>query len=138
VDNSVILKSFLDEEYSSDVDELIDMNLKRDVTLLAPSILIYEFLNVIARVYPSFDDVGLAYNKFRSLNLSLIEPNDVVLMEASGYLFKNKNISYSDAVYHAFAKDMDATFLTADKKYYDEMKKEGNIEYLGNLGGKSA
>jgi predicted nucleic acid-binding protein len=133
IDNSVLIKGFILEEYSQIVYELIDMNLKREMTLLAPSLLLYEFFNIISRAYESFDGVGYAYNKFKTLNLSLVDPDDTVLMEASDRMFKNRGISYYDSVYHSLAKNMDATFLTADKKYYDEMKKEGNIEYLGNL-----
>ncbi|MDD3862191.1 MAG: type II toxin-antitoxin system VapC family toxin [Candidatus Gracilibacteria bacterium] len=133
VDNSVLIKGFIVEEYSQIVYELLDMNLKREVTLLAPTILIYEFFNIISRAYQSFDGIGYAYEKLKNLNLSLIDPSDEILMYASDYLFKNKKISYYDAVYHSLAKEMNATFLTADKKYYDQMKKEGNVEWLGNL-----
>jgi len=133
IDNSVLLKSFVQEEFSELVDDIIDMNLRRETTFLAPSILIYEFLNVIPRIYASFDDASNAFNRMRKLNLSIMEPDDEVLINAAKILFENPTASYYDAVYHALADDTSAIFLTADKKYYDLMKKQGNVEYLGNL-----
>lgn len=133
LDNSVLLKAFMEEEFSEVVDELVDMSLKRDVTFLAPSVLVYEFFNIIARAYSKDLDIKKAFRKFKMLNIGLVDLEDEILLEVADMVQKNMTISFYDASYHALAKDMDAVFLTADKRYYDSMKKKGNVEYLGNL-----
>jgi len=43
---------------------------------------------------------------------------------------KYPHISFYDAFYHALAMEKGGVFITADKKYYQTVKKEGNILLL--------
>jgi len=45
---------------------------------------------------------------------------------------KYTKISFYDAAYHALALNTGGTFITADKKYYEKTKSEGNIMLLKN------
>ena len=41
--------------------------------------------------------------------------------------------TFSDSMYHAIAITEDALFITADKRYYEKIRRLGNIELLRNL-----
>jgi len=127
IDSSVLLKVFLGEEGREYVKELLRMSENNELTLIAPSLIVFEFLNTVARK-SSFDDAILAYKMFSGFKISIIEPNGKYVCYAIGEVCTNPKISYYDASYHALAKDFDGVFLTADKKYYELMKKEGDVE----------
>jgi len=40
---------------------------------------------------------------------------------------KYPKISYYDAAFHILAKELNAIFITADRKYYNQVKDEGFI-----------
>ncbi|MFH1218701.1 MAG: type II toxin-antitoxin system VapC family toxin [Candidatus Peregrinibacteria bacterium] len=128
MDNSVLLKAFYNEEGAEQVRKLLNMSIKKECTLLAPALLEFEFLNSISKSYNNFTDVDKAYNKFKKLDIGMINPTDKYVMEAILDVYNVSQISYYDASYHALARDLDAVFLTADKKYYDLMKKKGHVE----------
>jgi predicted nucleic acid-binding protein len=127
VDASVLLKFFLGEDDADIVKELLQMCMKGEMALFATSLVVFEVLNTIARSYSDPDDACRAYKEFGKLNIGLIDPSDKYVEQAIHDVSENKNISYYDASYHALARDMDAVFLTADKKYYNAMKKRGGM-----------
>jgi predicted nucleic acid-binding protein len=127
VDASVLLKFFLGEEGGVVVGELLQMNMKGEVSLFATSLILFEVLNAVSRSYTNSSDACIAYSKFKELNIGFIDPDDKYVEQAIDDVFENKKLSYYDASYHALARDMDAVFLTADKRYYDAMKKRGRI-----------
>lgn len=130
IDNSLLIKLFLKEEGRESVKELLKMALKRDLSLFATPLLIFEFLNVLSKSLKDSKKVQLAYNQFKKFNISLIEPTEKTMQMAIEYSCSNQSISYYDASYSALAQDLEATFLTADKKYYELMKHRGNIALL--------
>ena len=129
MDASVLIKPFLMEEGYEQINELIAMHLDHELTILATPLLVFEFLNVISRAVEK-DKVKSAYLEFKGLGIGIIKPDDKFVYNAIEKVSSNHKISYYDASYHALAKDMDGVFLTADKKYYELMKKEGNVELI--------
>lgn len=127
LDTSVLSKIFLEEEGSVVVAELMRMRMLGDVTILATPLIVYEFLNVLSKNLQDSSEVRFAYNKFKDFGIGLIDPGDRYMEEAIKDSCENQTISYYDASYHALAWDMDAVFLTADRKYYDAMKKKGRV-----------
>ena len=129
IDTSVLLKSFFtEEEGSAFVDELFDMHMRKELTLMATPLVVFEFMNVLSKSSNDFEFVKNAFIKFRKLGLALIELDDYYAISAAKNACDNKNVSYYDASYYALAKDMDAVFLTADRKFYEQMKGATNIQ----------
>ena len=127
VDASVLSKIFLEEDGREEVYSLMEMKMSGEVTVLATPLLVYELLNVLSKTFKDFDKVQSAYEKFKKFGISLIDPDDKFVGDATKDACENRAISYYDASYHALARDMDAVFLTADEKYYDAMKSKGGI-----------
>lgn len=46
---------------------------------------------------------------------------------------KYPRVSFYDASYHALAIAYDGLFVTADRKYYEMTRKEGNVTLLEDL-----
>lgn len=130
VDASVILKAFLKEEWNDRIEMLLNMSMRHELTLLSTPLIVFEFLNIISRK-STIDEAMLAYAKFKKFNISIIEPDDKFICHAVSEVCADHKLSYYDASYHALAKDFDAVFLTADKKYYDMMKAKGRVELVG-------
>lgn len=128
IDNSIILKAFLNEKGCEEVRKLFQMAFQKELTLLAPTLITFEFLNAISKSYSSMDDVLTAYKQFKKIDIGIIDPDEKNVNKALMYIFNEPKISYYDASYHALAKDFDAVFLTADEKFYNLMKRKGNVE----------
>lgn len=129
IDNSVMLKPFLKEESGELIEELFKMHMAKELTLMAPRLIEYEFLNVLARSVIE-ENVHSILETFRLIQLAYFDLDPSSVDEAVEKVCKNPKLSYYDAAYHALAKSMGATFLTADERYYEIMKCEGNIALL--------
>jgi len=127
VDASVLSKIFLEEKGKEEVYSLMEMKMKGEVTVLATPLLVYELLNVLSKTFKDFEKVQSVYERFKEFQISLIDPDDKFVSEATKDSCENNTVSYYDASYHALARDMDCVFITADEKYYDAMKKKGRI-----------
>jgi len=132
IDSSIILKYFLDAEYDEQVSELIKLHKNLELTLIAPPLLKYEVLNVLSKKHHDFEGVKEAYNKFESIGIILYQPTRKYENLAIKYATENPKISYYDASYHTLAKEFDTTFITADQKYYEQAKSQGNIELFNS------
>jgi len=127
IDNSVLMKAFLDEEGSGKVREILRLAYTKQITLMAPTLIVFEFLNALCKAVGDYEEVKKAYAQFKKLQIGLMDPDENYIF---GFLEDvcGKGISYYDASYHALAKSFDAVFLTADKAYYKIMKNKGNVE----------
>lgn len=130
IDNSVLIKFFVQEEGRQLAIELLKMAAKRELSLFAPPLLKFELLNVLSNIIKNSKEVHKAYLKFKKLNISLIEPSEESTKQAIEDSCNDKDITYYDASYSALADDLEATFITADRKYYELMKHRGNIALL--------
>lgn len=127
IDASILLKLCLREEGYEFVAELIEMQKQKEMTILVTPLLIFEVLNVLAKITKDPDEANEAFKLISSAGFGTINPDEKFMQEAIKAACGNKQVSYYDASYHALAKDFDCMFLTADKQYYDAMKKEGNV-----------
>lgn len=122
LDASVLLKIFFEEDNSEEVEKLFKMARKKELTIIVPPLIRFEILNVLAKNVKNSEKIVEAFEVLKKLNLMTMEPRAKFELEALKSASANKNITFYDASYHALAKDFDATFITADKKYY------GNID----------
>lgn len=127
IDTSVLSKIFLDEEGADRLKALMKIRMLGEMTIFATPLIVYEFLNVLARAFNDPLKVKKAYERFKEFEIGLIDPGDVFVDSAIRDICGDKSLTYYDASYHALARDVGAVFLTADKKYYDAMKGKGNI-----------
>ena len=128
LDASILLKVFFKEEGSKEIEKLFKMAKKKQLTIITPSLIKFEVLNSLAKNIKDLTEVTERVKKFQRLDLMIMEPENKSTMEALKEATLKKNVTYYDASYHALAKDFDATFITADKKYFDSVENKENIE----------
>lgn len=133
IDSSVLIKVFRNEKESDFVAEIIKMADKKETSILAPSLLHYEFSNVITRSNHKIEEVNESLKSFKKMGIGILPLDDSAISKAIKYCCEDPKISFYDAAYHAMAKDMNAIFLTADEKYYNSAKKRGNIKLLSKI-----
>lgn len=129
LDASVILKWFLDDENEQKEAFALREKLEsEDYEVLVPSHCMTELCNTLCRKNPSN-----ALDVFSVLKI--LEFKDCLLtLPLASIAFrltrKYPKISFYDAFYHAIALQNKIPFVTADKKYYETVKKEGAILLL--------
>lgn len=133
IDTSVLLKAVLVEEYSEIVKEIIALHRDMELTLLATPLIFFEFLNALSKRLKDKNLVDSTLKKFFKMKIGVIDAKYGYLWKGIRYACENKQVSFYDSSYHALAMDMDGIFLTADEKYYNLMKNEGNILLLSDL-----
>lgn len=132
VDNSVILKPLLREEGAEIVEKMFLLKDKFELSILVPDIFRYEFFNKVTREYDA-QIAQVAWNNLTERQVSII-PLEYDIITASNKLMKKySKISFYDAAYHALAKVYRVDFITADKKYYQLTKAEGDVKLLEEL-----
>lgn len=129
IDNSIIIKFIQQESGSNKVKELIKSARKITVSLMAPQIFTFEFFNIANRLVPPEQATKL-FNYLLESQFSIIPLNNFGLDQANKIMILSNQISFYDAAYHILAFQMNATLITADKKYYNLTKKIGRIKLL--------
>ncbi len=132
IDTSVLVKFFIEEENSDFVNELMILHQKTELSLIAPPLIIFEFLSVISKVYKNTEKAKGCLKKFYQCKIGMIDATYGYLERALKGACET-NVSYYDSGYHALAKEMQGVFLTADKKYYETMKSKGSIVLLSEI-----
>jgi len=134
LDSNVFNKLFLKEDDRSQVINLIMELSDRNITILVPSLFLYEVLSVAAISNYSTE---LAYNligQYQKVNLKLTEIDDETISRAinitkegrlnSGYP------SFYDSAYHSLAIQNKNQFVTADKRHQAKAESFGHITLL--------
>lgn len=132
VDNSVILKPILNEEGAEKVKKLFLLKNKFKISIFVPDIFCYEFFNKLIKTLGAKVSFKAFYG-FLERQVSIMPLQDDLIMLANKLVEKYPKISFYDAAYHALAKAYNAELITADERYYNQTKKEGNIKLLKNL-----
>ena len=131
IDASIIIKWLLEEQNGMEQAEKIQDDLiERNIKILIPGHCYMEVANTISRKAPE-----LALNFISKLKVSTIREQILNISKitlALDLMKKYKKISFYDAAYHALAISEGATFVTADEKYYETTKEQGNIILLQN------
>jgi len=132
LDTSVILKPLLKEHGGEIVKKIMYLKENFELSILVPDIFRYEFMNTIGREL----DTGIAEDAFMAFTerqVSIIPLALDLIKKAFEITNKYPKVSFYDAVYHALAKAYNTDFITADHRYYEQTKKEGNIKLLEDL-----
>ena len=128
-DASVVMKWILNgEENIFQARRLRDDFADGRIRLEVPDHFYTEIMNILSRYYPNH-----ALRFFSQLKMSTLIVNRLSLEVAShahDLIQKYPKISFYDAAYHALALHRRGTFLTADERYYNVVKKEGGIQLL--------
>lgn len=133
IDASVLLKVALNEHGRDFVKDLIKLNQDKQLTLLATQLIIFEFLNTLAKKLKNEELVQEHLKNFFEFEIGIIPHTYGHIEKAVKAACENDGVSYYDSSYHALAKEMFGLFLTADEKYYNQMKGEGNIVLLSQI-----
>ncbi len=91
-----------------------------------------EAVNFYTSLYLSHVDTFGLYKALRLIGCTELELDDFLVMDAYKLLKGVPKASFYDAIYHALALYLGATYITADKKYYDLMRHKGHIKLLSD------
>ncbi len=130
LDASVVIKWFLEEELSREALHYRRQHLEGQVSLVAPTLLAFEFINVLCtKPRIGLETVILAIDAFYFTGITeYILTKDLAKMAAE--LAKEYKISAYDAAYVALAQDLGCLFITADQKLYRKVESLGFVELL--------
>lgn len=132
LDNSVVLKPFFDEDGAKIVSKIFFLKENYKISIFLPEIFRFEFFNTVL-LKKSEEIAFQAFTSFIDKQVTFVPFESDLVQKASNLVKKYPRVSFYDASYHALAKAYEGIFITADKKYYEQTKKEGNIELLENL-----
>lgn len=132
LDNSVVLKPFFKEEGADLVHKIFLLKENYKISIFVPEIFRFEFFNTVL-LKKDLKIATQAFAFFMEKQVSFIPFEDDLMEKASQLVKKHPKVSFYDASYHALAKAYEGIFITADKKYYEQVKNEGNIELLEKL-----
>lgn len=123
-DASVIVKLFLQEEYSEKAYALRDSYISEGVELIEPILLQYEVLSALRfskSEKVTEEDMKEAMEAVENYNLKMVPPNKEIMEKALSYSLKYGTSIY-DSIYVAVADAYKATLYTADS-HLVEIKK---------------
>ncbi len=134
-DASVVVKWFVNEEYTEKALELRKSYLDNKIDVACPQIMPFEVLNAL-RYNPEFgeEQVKIASDALHKYQL-LLYP---VLGELAGKCIRNSfnfGISLYDASYISLAEHLNAKLYTADDKMLDKIGKLQHVVHLSNYAG---
>jgi len=133
LDASVVIKWFSDEEFTDKAVEIRNDFFKGKNEVVVPDLLLYEVSNAL-RYNPNFDenDVAEAVNSLFDLGMSIIVPTQKVLKSAINLGFE-RSITIYDSFYVALAKEINFTFITADRKLYQKTKDLSFVKFVDEI-----
>lgn len=122
VDSSVVVKLFLDEEYSNNAYALRDSLISKEIRVAVPSILPYEILNAL-RYSKDYNEEELEQSAesiigygFDTFNMNTTFAKNTIRIA------KKYDVTVYDASYVALALMIGAKFYTADEKLIADVK----------------
>ncbi|MBI5753531.1 type II toxin-antitoxin system VapC family toxin [Candidatus Peregrinibacteria bacterium] len=99
-----------------------------EIEIAMPTSCLYETMNTIARKIPAAATLILSQiltMEIEEIGLALENSSSAVEI-----IEKCPKLSFYDAIYHAIAIRNQATFITADEKYYNQAKSLKHIKLL--------
>lgn len=130
LDTSVVLKWFVDEEKSQIARDIRDRYIRGEISINVPDLLLHEVANALLNKQ-SFTEhaVTEVVQSIFDMGINIIAPVPHIMKKAINLSYKNKITEY-DAHYLALALDMNYKLITADKKFYEKIKKYPSVEFL--------
>lgn len=139
LDTSVVAKIFIAEQHRDSAVNLISAGIRQEITLLAPSLLLYELNNVLI----SKGIKGAEYAAAVSALMEWVRARVINVVEADEDLLRRAEviasidtqgqgyISSYDATFHAPALREGAVFVTSDEAYVRKTRDLlGRVELL--------
>jgi predicted nucleic acid-binding protein len=133
IDSSVLAKLFLDEEHSEKAQEIKDAYWKQEIWLSAPSLIVYELINILECKGFAQDKIMAALKASYDYDFELKEIDRQLADFIAGMALRHRITAY-DAAYVALASIIGATFYTADRKLVDKTKGLGFVKHIGSFG----
>jgi len=131
IDTSVAYKWFSkeNEEYLSSALKLLENQLKKKETLIAPDIILYELANAWAtKTNLTLDQAKRFMNDFILTEVKT-EPITIELVNEAMVFSKKYRVSVYDASYAILAQKRKCAYYTADSKFIDRV----NLPYIKHL-----
>ncbi len=130
IDASIALKWYLDdeEEHVSEAQHVLESLGSEQFHGFVPSHFFAEIASTLYRKKPEMASQWLA--ELLEVNVKILPLSPTQLSTSDRILKKYPSSIFYDVLYHALALDRGATLVTADKKYYEQTKKEGHIMLL--------
>jgi predicted nucleic acid-binding protein len=130
IDASVVIKWFSEEEGTQSALKLRGEHIDGVRTLMAPDLLLYEVANAL-RYKPGFNEekVGMAIGDLMDIQIDLIVPSRE-LVERSTALAYEYDVTVYDSCYLALSELMGVSLQTSDKRFYDNAKASGRLNYI--------
>lgn len=115
-DASVVVKWFIEEEYSDKALELRDMHVNGEVHVAAPELLPFEVLNALrySRLF-SLEELKIAAASLSSYGIELHSLKGK-LADRAVEIAVEKGITVYDAAYVALAQELGTVLYTADEE----------------------
>lgn len=133
LDASVILKWFLEEEYSEVALEFRNKFISGNYNLALPDLIIYETANALR--YERAFSPNTAFEAVTSLidlGIDIIVPTPGLVKLALGIAYEKKVTAY-DAIYIALAHELRYDFVTADEKLYRKVRDFRSTKLLNEI-----
>ncbi len=136
VDSSVVFKWYRqpgDEDYVPQAVSILERHLQGDIEIHVPDLLFYELGNILwlKETLVSKDALTILRESF-ALALQ-IHPIDFLLSEETFRFAREHEITFYDASFVALSHLLQASFVTADKKLFANLKSLPTAIFLGNL-----
>ena len=136
VDSSVVFKWYRqpgDEDYVPQAVSILERHLHGDIEIHVPDLLFYELGNILwlKETLVSRDALTILRESF-ALAIQ-IHPVDLLLSEEAFRFARKHEITFYDASFVAPSHLLQASFVTADKKLFANLKSLPTAIFLGNL-----
>jgi len=133
LDASVVVKWFSEEEYTDKALAIRERIRVGEERVLVPDLLLYELANAL-KYNPSFDanDVSDALTSIFDMDLDIVTPIPEIINSAVTFAFEH-NITVYDAFYIALAKEIELTFITADRRLSERVSSLDFVKFIGDL-----
>lgn len=133
LDASVVVKWFSEEEYTDKALAIRERIRVGEERVLVPDLLLYELANAL-KYNPSFDanDVSDALTSIFDMDLDIVTPIPEIINSAVTLAFEH-NITVYDAFYIALAKEIELTFITADRRLSERVSSLDFVKFIGDL-----
>jgi predicted nucleic acid-binding protein len=130
LDTSVIGKWFKEETNSKIALKIREEFYQGKHEIVIPDLVLYELSNAL-RYDKKFNE-ELAYTSIDSLidmELNIVLPTEEIIKNAISLALKY-DVTVYDAIFLSLSQIIDATFITADEKLYEKIKKLRNVKFL--------
>jgi predicted nucleic acid-binding protein len=133
LDSSVVIKWFSEEEDTSIALQFREQYTKGLVTIAVPDLIVYEIANAL-RYNKNLNekDVKDSIGSIMSMDLDIVVPTKNVVESAISTALEH-DVTVYDAYFIALAKALKYTFVTADEKLYQKIKKLNFVKLLKNF-----